>query len=104
VGEAIMLVPDNVCVATRSKVGMGVVQSFDHSNGGVDVDWSNQPAARRGDPRIVLDAHVGVGRLEIGHSAVPPSYFRDGNGHFNLKNQLDFKDQTNTGCEVANAG
>jgi len=97
VGEAVLLVPNNVCVATKSKVGMGVVDSFDHSNGGVDVDWSNQPAAQPGNPRIVLDADVGLGRLGIGHSDIGPHFFKDGHGHFNFDGQL------NTGCEVPNA-
>jgi phage shock protein PspC (stress-responsive transcriptional regulator) len=98
VGEAVVLVPNNVCVATKSKVGMGVVDSFDHRNGGVDVDWSNQPQARPGNARIVLDADVGVGRLGIGHSAVGPHFFKNGDGHF------DFNGQLNTGCEASNAG
>ena len=97
VGEAVVLVPNNVCVATKSKVGMGVVDSFDHSNGGVDVDWSDQPAAQPGDARIVLDAHVGVGRLGIGHSDFASSDFRYGDHHFN------FQGQQNTGCEATNA-
>ena len=97
VGEAVLLVPNDVCVATKSKVGMGVVDSFDHSNGGVDVDWSDQPAARAGNPRIVLDAHVGLGRLGIGHSDLPEGDFRDGRGHFS------FNGQTNTGCRATNA-
>ena len=97
VGEAVVLVPNNVCVATKSKVGMGVVDSFDHSNGGVDVDWSDQPAPQPGNARIVLDAHVGVGRLGIGHSDFAPSDFRYGDHNFN------FQGQQNTGCEATNA-
>jgi hypothetical protein len=98
VGEAVVLVPNNVCVATTSKVGMGVVDSFDHSNGGVDVDWSDQPAAPPGNARILLDARVGVGRLGIGHSDLPVTAFRNGHGHFG------FGDQINTGCERPHAG
>jgi phage shock protein PspC (stress-responsive transcriptional regulator) len=97
VGEAVVLVPNNVCVATKSKVGMGVVDSFDHSNGGVDVDWSDQPAARPGNARIVLDAHVGLGRLGIGHSDLPLRHGRYGDNHFN------FNGQTNTGCQTTHA-
>jgi phage shock protein PspC (stress-responsive transcriptional regulator) len=98
VGEAVLLVPNDVCVATKSKVGMGVVDSFDHSNGGVDVDWSDQPAALPGNPRIVLDAHVGVGRLGIGHSDLNPRFFNEGHGHFGFEGQQD------TGCVRPNAG
>ncbi len=98
VGEAIVLVPANVCVATKSKIGMGVVDSFDHSNRGVNVNWSNQPAARPGNPRIVLDANLGVGRLGIGHSSVGIDYYRHGHGHFT------FDGQVNSGCKADNAG
>ena len=97
VGEAVVLVPNDVCVATKSKVGMGVVDSFDHSNGGVDVDWSDQPAAVPGNARIVLDAHVGLGRLGIGHSDLPAGDFHYGDNHFN------FNGQTNTGCQTTHA-
>ena len=97
VGEAVVLVPNDVCVATKSKVGMGVVDSFDHSNGGVDVDWSDQPAAVPGNARIVLDAHVGLGRLGIGHSDLPAGDFQYGD------NQFNFNGQTNTGCQTTHA-
>lgn len=100
VGEAVLLVPDNVCVATKSKVGMGVVDSFDNSNGGVDVDWADQPAAQPGNARIVLDANVGLGRLGIGHyddGRVFTHRFGRDRGDFN------FSDQQNTGCEASDA-
>jgi phage shock protein PspC (stress-responsive transcriptional regulator) len=97
VGEAILLVPHNVCVATKSKVGVGEVDSFDRSNGGVDVDWSDQPAAAPGNPRIVLNANVGLGRLGIGHYDNGFRGFREQDGDYN------FSGQVNTGCEVAGA-
>jgi phage shock protein PspC (stress-responsive transcriptional regulator) len=97
-GEAILLVPDNVCVATKSKVGMGVVDSFDRSNSGVDVDWSDQPAARPGNPRIVLDADVGLGHIGIGH--VDDSSYRDFRRYHD--GQFDFTGERNTGCELGN--
>ncbi|HEY2600178.1 MAG TPA: PspC domain-containing protein [Thermoleophilaceae bacterium] len=97
VGEAILLVPNNVCVATQSKVGMGVVDSFDRSNGGVDVDWSDQPPASPGNPRIVLNADVGVGRLGIGHYDEGYRGFRHRHGDY------AFAGQVNTGCEVPSA-
>src|SRR5437763_6126074 len=53
VGEAVVLVPNNVCVATKSKDGMGVVDSFEQTNGGVGMDWTCYDAAQAGDTRIV---------------------------------------------------
>jgi hypothetical protein len=101
VGEAVLLVPDNVCVATKSKVGVGVVDSFDRSNGGVDVDWNDEPAAAPGNPRIVLDANVGMGRLGIGH--YPDGYDYKFAGP-RYRQHFNFGDQTNTGCEVTHGG
>jgi phage shock protein PspC (stress-responsive transcriptional regulator) len=97
VGEAVLLVPNNVCVATKSKVGVGVVDSFSRSNGGVDVNWSDQPAAVPGHPRIVLDANVGMGRLAIGHYDESSDFKSD-------YQSFKFFGQQNTGCEGPNGG
>jgi len=100
VGEADLIVPDNVCVSTSAKVGMGAVDSFERSNGGVDVDWVDQPPAAAGNPRIVLDAHVGVGRVLISH-------FRSedfGPGYRKFYRPLPQPgDEVNSGCEVTHA-
>jgi phage shock protein PspC (stress-responsive transcriptional regulator) len=98
VGEANLIVPDDVCVATTAKVGVGEVASFYRSNGGVDVDWTDQPTARPGNARVLLDAHIGLGRVEISHT-FPENDFGPGSNHFR-----PFKDSgTNTGCEASNA-
>jgi phage shock protein PspC (stress-responsive transcriptional regulator) len=97
VGEAVVLVPNNVCVATKSKVGVGVVDSFSRTNGGVDVNWSDEPAARLGNPRIVLDANVGMGRLAIGHYDESADFKRD-------YQSFKFGGQQNSGCEAPNGG
>jgi hypothetical protein len=96
VGEAVLVVPDNVCVATKAKVGMGVVDSFDHSNGGVDVDWSDEPSAPVGNARVLVDADVGLGRLAIGHSVAAAE--ADHGRRFQR-----LSDETNTGCGVTHA-
>ena len=66
-GEARLIVPENVCVATRADVGMGEVQVFDRDSGGVDVDVDNEPRAPATTPRVVVDADVGLGLLEVSH-------------------------------------
>jgi phage shock protein PspC (stress-responsive transcriptional regulator) len=96
VGEAILLVPDDVCVSTKSNVGVGQVDAFEHGSGGVDVGWSDEPTARPGHARVVLDAHVGVGRIGIGH-------FDDGDRFGRHYQDFRFGGQQNTGCEVGNA-
>jgi phage shock protein PspC (stress-responsive transcriptional regulator) len=98
VGEAVLVVPHNVCVATNAKIGMGVVDSFDRSNGGVDVNWSDQPSAVAGNARVVLDADVGLGRVGISHTW--PDGFGHGHDRFGFH---PTPDQINSGCEVSNA-
>ena len=80
-GEAVVLVPDGVCVASHARVGMGEVRVFDRDSSGVDVDWEDRRAAPAGVTRIVLDADVGFGELRVGHHDAGhrhgPRRFRD---------------------------
>jgi phage shock protein PspC (stress-responsive transcriptional regulator) len=97
-GQAALIVPDNVCVATRAKVGIGEVRAFDVGHGGVDVDWSDEPAAAAGNARVVLDADVGLGQLLITDN--PDAVYDHHRGG-------PFPPQppggANNGCEVPNA-
>jgi phage shock protein PspC (stress-responsive transcriptional regulator) len=97
VGEAVLIVPRDVCVATEAKIGMGQVQSFDRSNSGVDVNWSDQPPAPAGTTRVVLDANVGIGRVAVSHT-----YDQAINHHGPVFHD-PLADQTNTGCTTAHA-
>jgi phage shock protein PspC (stress-responsive transcriptional regulator) len=94
VGQAVLVVPRDVCVASRAHVGIGDVNTFDNSHGGVDVDWDDQPRTAGTNPRIVLDAKIGMGEVLITHTRPDNRYgFRDfHNG--------DGVPQANTGCEV----
>jgi phage shock protein PspC (stress-responsive transcriptional regulator) len=65
VGEALLLVPRDVCVAARARVGAGGAELFARHNAGIDVDWRQQPAARPGRARLVVDARVGIGAFEV---------------------------------------
>jgi hypothetical protein len=64
-GHALVLVPDDVCVATTASVGMGGVSVFERDGGGVDVDWSDSRRAPAGTPRLVVDGDIGLGLLEV---------------------------------------
>lgn len=83
-GEAVVLVPENVCVAARRGIGVGAAHVFDEFDGGVDIDRSERPEPRPGSPRLVVDAHVGVGHLQVGHRELrrgprgPRRHWRDG--------------------------
>ncbi len=65
-GEAIVLVPEDVCVASRGEVGMGRVATFDDATGGVDVLVDDPRRAAPGRHLLVLDAQVGVGQVQVG--------------------------------------
>jgi hypothetical protein len=64
-GEAVLVVPEDVCVATRAQIGMGAVQVFDRDSGGIDVDYEDLPAAPTTTTRLLVDADIGLGALEV---------------------------------------
>ena len=68
VGDALLLVPRNVCVATTTSIGAGGVDFFDYNNGGFDVDFERQPQAAENGRRVVVDADVGLGAFEVRHN------------------------------------
>jgi len=67
VGHAIVLVPENVCVVGRSDVGVGAVNVFGRDTGGVDTEWQEDDARQGTNPRLVVDATIGVGALDVHH-------------------------------------
>lgn len=66
VGEAVLLVPEEVCVALESEVGGGYVGVLDREHGGLDEEWSNRAATPPpGTPRLVVEGEVGLGALFV---------------------------------------
>src|SRR5215207_4220389 len=68
VGEARVIVPDDVCVATDAQVGIGEARTFDRENHGVDVDVDDLPDASAATTRLLVQADVGIGSLRIRQS------------------------------------
>jgi phage shock protein PspC (stress-responsive transcriptional regulator) len=64
-GQAVVLVPRDVCVATSADVGIGNVRMFERDNGGIDVDFQDTPEAAPDVTRLVLDAEIGVGEVRV---------------------------------------
>ena len=62
-----MIVPEDVCVTLDSRIGAGYARLFDRDSGGLDLDWDSTPTAHRAVPRLVLDADVGMGAIEVVH-------------------------------------
>ncbi|HEY3865177.1 MAG TPA: PspC domain-containing protein [Solirubrobacteraceae bacterium] len=66
VGELVVLVPRDVCVATSAQIGGGYVGALEQRSGGLDVDWTEHPQSPSPrTPRLVLDGSVGLGALLV---------------------------------------
>lgn len=76
IGEARVIVPDDVCVATDADVGVGNVHTFGRDHGGVDVNYEDAPAADPTATRLLLHGDVGVGELRV-HDSREELYFGD---------------------------
>ena len=68
IGDARLIVPEDVCVATDAKVGIGEARTFERHNEGVDVDVEDFPSASPDTTRLLVKAEVGIGALRIGHA------------------------------------
>jgi phage shock protein PspC (stress-responsive transcriptional regulator)/predicted membrane protein len=77
IGDAYVIVPEDVCVATSANVGIGNVRMFGQDNGGVDVDFEDLREAAPDVTRVVLDAEVGLGELRV-NDITNDFDFRDG--------------------------
>ncbi len=60
IGDARLIVPDDVCVATDAQVGIGEARTFDRHNEGVDIDVADLPE------RLTRD-HPAAGEGRRGH-------------------------------------
>jgi len=72
VGHAIVLVPEEVCVVGRGDVGVGAVNVGGRDIGGIDTEWEDADAGEGDNPRLVVDATIGVGALEVYHEETFP--------------------------------
>ena len=81
-GEAVLVVPRDVCVVADADVGVGYLRMLDWDDGGFNVDWDQSGAARPAT-RLIVDAHVGMGALRIVHD---PSDVRRHDGDWGGRN------------------
>jgi phage shock protein PspC (stress-responsive transcriptional regulator) len=94
-GEIRVIVPEDVCVASSAEIGAGEVVVFDRRNDGLDVDWIDNREAPRGASRLVLDAEIGAGSLQVSHDDLDAdrhSFDRFG------ESSVDRLEEENTGC------
>ena len=66
VGEALVVVPRDLCVIADADVGAGYLRMLEWDDGGVNVGWDDS-VPTRAEKTLVVNAHVGVGSLEVVH-------------------------------------
>jgi phage shock protein PspC (stress-responsive transcriptional regulator) len=72
-GEAVVYVPSDACVASNVQIGVGGADVLDRGNDGLDVSYSDDAPAPTGKPKIHVEADIGMGAVEV----VREGYFRD---------------------------
>jgi len=65
-GSALVLVPADVCVDARARIGVGHADVLGRESDGVDLEleWAGRPADAS-VPRLALDAEIGAGELKV---------------------------------------
>ena len=84
VGDVRIAVPTDVCVASKADIGVGEAHVLGRVNDGVDVSFEEQPEAPPSASRLVLDAEIGLGAIEVRDANDLPFGFDDfdrGFGH-----------------------
>jgi phage shock protein PspC (stress-responsive transcriptional regulator) len=94
IGSVRMVVPDDVCVASKVKVGAGYARMLDRDSGGLDVDWRQSPEQKAGVKRLVIDGDVGIGEIQVVNSR---SGFTTWDNHRQFDNQFDRRFDTRVG-------
>src|SRR5829696_2356595 len=97
IGEARLIVPDDVCVATDADVGMGNIAVFGRDHGGVDIAYEDAPDAKPTRTRVLLNADVGVGEVRV-HDNREEFFFHDDFGPFH-DDDPDFGPARSAACE-----
>jgi phage shock protein PspC (stress-responsive transcriptional regulator) len=64
-GEAVLVVPRDVCVVAQADIGAGYLRVLGWNDGGFNVGWEDGGA--RSEAKLVVDAHVGMGALQVVH-------------------------------------
>jgi phage shock protein PspC (stress-responsive transcriptional regulator) len=78
VGELVVLVPRDVCVATSAQLGGGYVGALEQRYGGLDVDWSERPSPPPHTPRLVLSGDIGLGALLVADHPIDRGWYGGG--------------------------
>jgi phage shock protein PspC (stress-responsive transcriptional regulator) len=74
IGEARVIVPDDVCVASDAEAGIGNIDLFGTDRGGVDVDYEDSSQAEPSTTRLLLTADVGLGEVVVRDESMTPFF------------------------------
>jgi hypothetical protein len=64
-----VLVPRGTCVASDLHAGIGGLEIFGHTVGGIDADRVDTGQAPAGAARVVVTGDVGLGLISIDHES-----------------------------------
>jgi len=77
-GHALVLVPADTCVQADTHAGLGYVGVLGEESGGADVDDQRGTVTRTDARRLILDANVGIGAIEVLHDRSDSGHWDDG--------------------------
>ena len=98
-GEALLRVPENVCVTSNVDVGAGGVDVLDSENAGIDIGFDEATNTAQTRPVLHVDGDIGLGVLEVVRGADRPN-FVDNPGDFEPEPSRRFRaaGPRETGC------
>jgi phage shock protein PspC (stress-responsive transcriptional regulator) len=73
-GEALLRVPDGVCVTSDVDIGAGGVDVLNRENAGVDIGYTEASSTPQRRPVLHVDGEVGVGVLEVVRGGEWPNF------------------------------
>jgi phage shock protein PspC (stress-responsive transcriptional regulator) len=97
IGEAIVYVPEDVCVTSDVEIGVGAADVFDRDNDGVDVSYASSATPPPGRPELHIEAEVGAGVVEVVREGALPDQF----GHRDRFRAFEREDALREGSECA---
>lgn len=77
-GHLLVLVPDDACVQADTHNGLGYVGVLGEETGGADLDDQRGTVARSSDRRLILDANMGIGAIEVLHDRADSGHWDEG--------------------------
>lgn len=80
-GHMLVLVPRDTCVQADTHNGLGYAGVLGEENGGADVDDQRGTISRSTGRRLVLDANMGIGAIEVLHDRARSGDWGEGRRH-----------------------